>query len=101
VAHAFNPSTWEAERWISEFEASLVYKSEFQDSQGNTEKPCLKKFKKKKKKRIEKVSYAPALLFSQHRFSCFPSYPQTPYLVWDYNRAPDFSRPQTLAQLTP
>jgi hypothetical protein len=30
VAHAFNPSTWEAEagggRWISEFEASLVYK---------------------------------------------------------------------------
>jgi hypothetical protein len=25
VAHAFNPSTWEAGRWISEFEASLVY----------------------------------------------------------------------------
>jgi hypothetical protein len=27
VAHAFNPSIWEAEgRWISEFEASLVYR---------------------------------------------------------------------------
>jgi hypothetical protein len=29
-------------RQISEFEASLIY-SEFQDSQGFTEKPCLKK----------------------------------------------------------
>ena len=26
VAHDFNPSTWEADRWISEFEASLVYR---------------------------------------------------------------------------
>jgi hypothetical protein len=26
VAHACNPSTWEAEAWISEFEASLVYR---------------------------------------------------------------------------
>jgi hypothetical protein len=41
VAHAFNPSTWE-------FEASLVYKSEFQDSQGYTEKPCLKNKTKQK-----------------------------------------------------
>jgi hypothetical protein len=24
VAYAFNPSTWEADRWISEFKASLV-----------------------------------------------------------------------------
>jgi hypothetical protein len=38
-------------RRISEFEASLVYKSEFQDSQGYTEKPCLEKPKKKKKKK--------------------------------------------------
>jgi hypothetical protein len=29
-------------RRISKFEASLVYKSKFQDSQGYTEKPCLK-----------------------------------------------------------
>jgi hypothetical protein len=36
-------------RQISEFEASLVYR-EFQDSQGYTEKPCLKKQKTKIKK---------------------------------------------------
>ena len=45
-------------RWISEFEDSLVYKdhekSEFQDSQGYTEKPCLKKPKKKEKKEKKK-----------------------------------------------
>jgi hypothetical protein len=36
-------------RWISEFEASLVgLQSEFQDSQGYTEKPCLEKPKSKK-----------------------------------------------------
>jgi hypothetical protein len=35
-------------RRISEFKASLVYKSEFQDSQGYTEKPCLENQKKKK-----------------------------------------------------
>jgi hypothetical protein len=34
-------------RPISEFEASLVYRSEFQDSQVYTEKPGLKKKKKK------------------------------------------------------
>ena len=46
VAHAFNPSTRGRGRWISEFEASLVY---HWDSQGYTEKPCLKKKKKKTK----------------------------------------------------
>jgi hypothetical protein len=34
-------------RQISEFEVSLVYRVEFQDSQGYTEKPCLKKQKQK------------------------------------------------------
>jgi hypothetical protein len=34
---------------LCEFEASLVY-SEIQDSQGYTERPCLKKKKKKKSK---------------------------------------------------
>jgi hypothetical protein len=33
---------------FSEFEASLVYRDEFQDSQGHTEKPCLEKQKTKK-----------------------------------------------------
>ena len=41
VAHAFNPSTQEAEA-----EASLVYRVA-QDSQGYTEKPCLEKNKNK------------------------------------------------------
>jgi hypothetical protein len=42
-------------RWISEFEASLVYKvSKFQDSQGYTEKPCLEKPREKKKKERKK-----------------------------------------------
>jgi hypothetical protein len=45
------------DRRISEFQASLVYKSEFQDSQGYTEKPCLKKLKPKPKpkKHVVKV----------------------------------------------
>jgi hypothetical protein len=37
-------------RWISEFEASLVYKSEFQDSHGYAEKPCLRKPEKNYRK---------------------------------------------------
>ena len=43
VAHAFNPSTWEAEagRFLSSGQPGL--QSEFQDSsRGYTEKPCLK-----------------------------------------------------------
>jgi hypothetical protein len=43
VVHAFNPSTQEAEAggFLSSRPAGL--QSEFQDSQGYTEKPCLKK----------------------------------------------------------
>ena len=48
MARAFNVSTWEQ---ISEFEASLVY-SEFQDSQGYTEKACLEKTNKQTNKRV-------------------------------------------------
>jgi hypothetical protein len=43
VAHAFNPSTWEAEADL------WVLQSEFQDSQGYTEKPCLEKQQKTNK----------------------------------------------------
>jgi hypothetical protein len=48
VAHAFNPSTWEAEAggFLSLRPACL--QSEFQDSQGYTEKPCLEKKTKTK-----------------------------------------------------
>jgi hypothetical protein len=50
VVHIFNPSTWEAEagRFLSSRPPGL--QSEFQDSQGYMEKPCLEKPKKKKKK---------------------------------------------------
>jgi hypothetical protein len=41
VAKAFNLSSRETEAREYEFEASLM--TEFQDSQGYTEKPCLKK----------------------------------------------------------
>jgi hypothetical protein len=47
VAHAFNPSTWEAE--AGEF-LSLrpAWSTEFQERQDYTEKPCLKKKRKEK-----------------------------------------------------
>jgi hypothetical protein len=40
-------------RWISEFEANLVYKM---NSQGYTEKPCLEKTKEKKNKNKNKTT---------------------------------------------
>jgi hypothetical protein len=43
VAHAFNPSTWEAE--AGGFQGQPGLQSEFQDSQGYREKPCLEKKK--------------------------------------------------------
>jgi hypothetical protein len=42
-------------RWISELEASLVYQSEFQDSQGYTEKPCLEKKRERERKREREI----------------------------------------------
>ena len=51
VAHAFNPSTWEAEAGdLSKFEASLVYKMSSSTDSKATEKHCLKTPKKKKRK---------------------------------------------------
>jgi hypothetical protein len=46
VAHAFNPSTREAE--AGGFRGQPGLQSEFQDSQGYREKPCLEKQKTKK-----------------------------------------------------
>jgi hypothetical protein len=40
VAQAFNPSTWQADFWV---QGQHGLQSEFQDSQGYTEKPCLEK----------------------------------------------------------
>jgi hypothetical protein len=41
-------------RWISEFEASLVYKVSSKDSQGYTEKPSLEKKGRKKGRKGER-----------------------------------------------
>jgi hypothetical protein len=56
VENAFNPSTREAEagRFLSLRPAYL--QSELQDSQGYTEKPCLKKTKTKTNKQTNKKS---------------------------------------------
>ena len=49
AAHAFNPSTWEAEeRQISEFKVSMVYKVSSRTA-SYTEKPCLEKIKQTNK----------------------------------------------------
>jgi hypothetical protein len=50
VAHTFNPSTREAEAGGFLSSRPAWSKSEFQDSQGYTEKPRLEKNKQKKKK---------------------------------------------------
>jgi hypothetical protein len=51
VVHAFNPSTWEAEAggFLSSRPPGL--QREFQDKQGYTEEPCLKKQKQNKTKK--------------------------------------------------
>ena len=47
VVHTFNPSTWKAEAEDFWVQGQPGLQSEFQDSQGYTEKPCLEKPKKK------------------------------------------------------
>jgi hypothetical protein len=48
VAYTFNPRTPEAE--AGELENSLIYTVSFQDSQGYTEKPCIKQTNKQANK---------------------------------------------------
>ena len=43
VAHAYNASTWETEAGRFWVRGQLGLQSEFQESQGHTEEPCLKK----------------------------------------------------------
>ena len=54
VAHAFNPSTREAEAGQADFwvRGHPGLQSELQDNQGYTEKPCLEKQNKTKKKSV-------------------------------------------------
>ena len=51
---AFNPSTRSRGRWISEFEASLVYKVSSRTARATQRNPVLKNQKKKKKKKKER-----------------------------------------------
>jgi hypothetical protein len=54
--HAFNLSTWEAEagRWISEFEASPVYRVSSRTARATQRNPVLKNQKKNKRKKKKK-----------------------------------------------
>jgi hypothetical protein len=54
VALAFNPSTWEAELGVSEFEASLVYKGSSRTARATQRSPIKKKKKKKKEEGRER-----------------------------------------------
>jgi hypothetical protein len=64
VAHAFNPSTWEAEAGGFEFKASLFYKVSSRTARATQRNPVSrKKEKRKKKKRMhrkkEHLNYFP------------------------------------------
>ena len=68
VAHAFNPSTREAEAGRSLCIWGLPgLQSEFQDSQGYTEKPCLKKTNNQNKtNKTQKLYYRLAIPLAQN-----------------------------------
>ena len=51
VAHAFNPSTWEAEADRSEFKAILVYRVSSRTARATLRNPVLKKKKKESKRK--------------------------------------------------
>jgi hypothetical protein len=86
VAHAFNPSTWEAEvgRLLSLRPAWST--SEFQDSQGYTEKPCLEKIKKPTKQTTKKTtggsSRSPEFNSQQPHGGSQPSVVRSGALFW-------------------
>jgi hypothetical protein len=54
VAHAFNPSTWEAEADEFEFKASLVYRVSCRTARATQRNTVLKKQQQQKKKKKEK-----------------------------------------------
>jgi hypothetical protein len=60
VTHTFNPSTWEAE--AGRFRSLRLAWSDFQDSQGYTEKPCLET-NKQTNKQINKIVNMVYMLF--------------------------------------
>ena len=57
LAHIFNPSTWEAAgKWISEFEASLVYKVSSRTAGATQRNPVSKNQKNTNKQTNKKAS---------------------------------------------
>jgi hypothetical protein len=73
VVHTFNPSTWEAE--AGEFRGQPGLQSEFQDNQGYTEKPCLKKQKQKQKSHKLQMTYTvvPLTIYTQGHLHIGPA----------------------------
>ena len=68
VAHACNPSTLGGRgRWISEFEASLVYRVSSRTARAIQRNPVLKKTNPKKQKRQKRNQN------SHHRCGCLPA----------------------------
>jgi hypothetical protein len=65
VAHAFNPSTWEADRRISEFEASLVYRMSSRATQRNPVSKNKNKAKQNKNKK-KSVKGSEEIFFTYH-----------------------------------
>jgi hypothetical protein len=71
VVHTFNPSTPETEagRFLSSRPAWAI-QSEFQDSQGYTEKPCLEKPKKQKQKQKNKTLSQKKIIYFEAATHC-------------------------------
>jgi hypothetical protein len=63
VVHAFNPSPWEAEAGGSLSSRPTWLQSEFQDSQGYTEKPCLRKTDRKTDRQTDYIFQIPLQLY--------------------------------------
>ena len=63
VAHAFYPSTWEAEAGRFLCLRPACFQSEFQDSQGYSEKPCLENKAKQNKQTNKKQTLKNPCLF--------------------------------------
>jgi hypothetical protein len=67
VVHTFNPSTWEAEAGGFLVQGQSGLQSEFQDSQGYTEKHCLEKTTAKQKtKQTNKQTKNNDRILSEH-----------------------------------
>jgi hypothetical protein len=68
VVHTFNPCSWEARgRWISEFEASLVYRVSSRTARATQRNPVSKNQDNKQKKRASQTSKSTQDLASERK----------------------------------